>query len=241
MKRFLPPGDPIGRRVTLGEGDEGEPWMTIVGVVADVRHASLDTAPEPALFTPYGQRPSPSMTLVVGADAAPLSLTEPIRRIVSRLDPDRPVFAVRTMEQVMARSVWQSRFFTWLVALFGGVALVLASVGVYSVISCSVARRSAEIGVRLALGARRWHIRWLVMRHGLLPTLLGLAAGLARRGARRTGARGVAARREPDRPGHLRGRLARARPVGRRRLRRALGSRGTPGPDDDASGAVVAW
>jgi putative ABC transport system permease protein len=179
VRRFLPPGDALGTRVSLGSGTADEPWMTIVGIVADVRHESLEVPAEPALFTPYGHRPNPSMTIVVKADAAPLSLTEPIRRIVARLDPDRPPFGVRTMEQVMARSIWQSRFFTWLLAVFGGLALLLASVGVYSVISYTVAQRTGEIGLRLALGATRGDIYWLVMRQGLMPTLVGLAAGLA--------------------------------------------------------------
>ena len=100
--------------MSFGSGTADEPWMAIVGVVADVRHESLEAAAEPALFMPHEQRPNSTMTVVVKAEAAPLSLTEPIRRIVARLDPDRPLFGIRTMEQVMARSIWQSRFFAWL-------------------------------------------------------------------------------------------------------------------------------
>lgn len=185
VKRYLPSGDPIGRRVTLGSGDAEDPWMTIVGVVADVRHKRLDVAAEPALFMPYDQRPSPSMTIVVKADAAPAALTAPIRRIVSGIDRDRPLFAIRSMDEVIARSVWPSRFFTWLLGVFGATALFLACVGVYGVISYSVAQRTSEIGVRLALGAQRRDIHRLVMRDGLVLTFAGLATGLV--GAAMTG------------------------------------------------------
>jgi putative ABC transport system permease protein len=178
VRRYMPPGDPIGRRVSLGTGTDDEPWMTLVGVVADVRHESLDADADAGLFVPYNQRPVSSMTLVVRAHSASFTLTEPIRRIVSRIDRDRPLFAVRTLEQVMARSIWQSRLFTWLFVVFGGVALALASIGVYSVISYSVTQRTREIGLRLALGAGQGQIRWVVMRHGLALVCVGLAAGL---------------------------------------------------------------
>ena len=185
VKRYVPPGDPIGRRISFGDG---EPWMTVVGVVADVRHERLDADAEPGLFVPHhqlsadsprGLQTGSSVTFVVRGDAAPLSLTEPIRRIVSRIDPARPLFGVRTLEQVMARSIWQSRLFTWLFGVFGAVALVLASVGVYGVISYSVTQRTREIGLRLALGAGRAQIHWMVMRHGLVMAGAGLAVGLA--------------------------------------------------------------
>jgi putative ABC transport system permease protein len=179
VKRFLPPGDPIGRRVTLGDGAEDDPWLTIVGVTADVRHMGLAAEAEAGLFIPYSQKPVPSMSLVARADSSPLSLTEPIRRTILRIDRDRPLFAVRTLEQVMAQSIWQSRLFTWLFAVFGAVALTLACIGVYSVISYTVTQRSREIGVRLALGAGRRQIYRLVMWHGIGPAGAGLAIGLA--------------------------------------------------------------
>ncbi len=178
-KRYLPPGDPIGRRVSLGDGTGDDPWMTIVGVTADVRHEDLGAAPEAGLFLPYNQKPAAAMTLVVLAAASPLSLTEPIRRAVASIDRDRPLYAVRTLEQVMARSIWQSRLFAWLVGVFGGVALVLAAVGIFSVISYSVTERTRELGLRLALGAAPGQLRWLVLRQGLGVALIGLAVGLA--------------------------------------------------------------
>jgi putative ABC transport system permease protein len=178
-KRYLPPGDPIGRRVSLGDGTGDDPWMTIVGVTADVRHEDLGAAPEAGLFLPYNQKPAAAMTLVVLAAASPLSLTEPIRRAVASIDRDRPLYAVRTLEQVMARSIWQSRLFAWLVGVFGAVALVLAAVGIFSVISCSVTERTRELGLRLALGAAPGQLRWLVLRQGLGVALIGLAVGLA--------------------------------------------------------------
>jgi putative ABC transport system permease protein len=179
VKRYLPPGDPIGRRVSLGDGTGDDPWMTVVGVTADVRHAGLASAADAGLFLPYSQKPAAAMTLVVRTGDSPLSLTEPIRRAVAAVDRDRPLYAVRTFEQVMARSIWQSRLFTWLVGVFGAAALALAALGIFSVISYSVTERTRELGLRLALGAAPGQLRWLVLRQGLGVALMGLAVGLA--------------------------------------------------------------
>ena len=179
VKRYLPPGDPIGRRVSLGDGTGDDPWMTVVGVTADVRHASLASSADAGLFLPYNQKPAAAMTLVVRTVDSPLSLTEPIRRAVAAVDRDRPLYAVRTFEQVMARSIWQSRLFTWLVGVFGAVALALAAVGIFSVISYSVTERTREMGLRLALGAAPGQLQWQVMRQGIGVSLTGLAIGLA--------------------------------------------------------------
>ena len=131
------------------------------------------------LFLPYNQKPAAAMTLVVRTVDSPLSLTEPIRRAVAAVDRDRPLYAVRTFEQVMARSIWQSRLFTWLVGVFGVVALALAAVGIFSVIWYSVTERTREMGLRLALGAAPRRLQWQVMRQGLGVSLTGLAVGLA--------------------------------------------------------------
>ncbi len=179
VRRYLPAGDPLGRRVSLGDGTGENPWLTIVGVSADVRHMGLGAEIEPGLFVPYNQMPRASMSLVVRAGVSPLSLTEPIRRAILRIDRDRPIFAVRTLEEALARSIWQSRLFTWLFGVFGAVALTLAGIGVYSVISYSVAQRTHELGLRLALGAKRGQIHWLVMRYGVGLSAAGLAVGLA--------------------------------------------------------------
>ncbi len=177
-KRHLPPGNPVGRRVRFGGGGEDDPWMTVVGVTADVRHESLAADPEAGLFLPYNQAPASAMTLVVKTGSSPLSLTEPIRRAVASMDRDLPLFSVRTLEQVMARSIWQSRLFTWLIGVFGGVALLLAAVGIYSVIWYSVTQRAREMGLRIALGAASGQIHWLIVRQGLSVTLVGLVIGL---------------------------------------------------------------
>ncbi len=174
VRRYLPPGDPLGRRVKLGG-----PWLTIVGVVADVHHMGLGEEVDAGLFVPYNQQPKASMSLVVRAGVPPLTLTEPIRRAVRSIDRNRPLFAVRTLQEAMARSIWQSRLFTWLFGVFGAVALTLAGIGVYGVISYSVVQRTRELGLRLALGARQGQIHWLVMRHGIGLSGAGLAVGLA--------------------------------------------------------------
>ncbi len=179
MARLHWPGeDPVGKRINLGDPSRS-PWRTVIGVVRDIRHEGLDKVPYPQMYAPYAQFPRRSMTLVARAAADPLALAPGVRREVAALDKDLPLYNVRTMEQVMAESVARQRFTMLLIAIFAGVGLLLASVGIYGVISYTVSQRSHELSVRLALGAQGRDILRMVVGQGMLLALGGIGAGLA--------------------------------------------------------------
>ncbi len=184
-RRMWPNEDPLGKRLAFGlshrprvAGLPEPPWLTVVGVVGDVRHTSLAQPPEAELFTSYAQTPGASMVLVIRATAGPLRFAPLLRRTVAALDKDLPVSRVAAMEQIVADSVTERRLSTWVLGSFAALAVILAAVGINGLISFSVARRTHEIGVRLALGAAPAGVLRLVLRQGLMPALAGLAGGL---------------------------------------------------------------
>jgi ABC-type antimicrobial peptide transport system permease subunit len=151
----------------------------IVGVVADVRYGDLTAATtRPMSYWPHPQLPYPAMTLTVRAAGDPLGLSSAIEREIQSLDKDQPVADVRTMEQWMARALSRERFSSTLLAAFAGLALLLASIGIYGVMSYAVSQRQAEIGVRLALGAEPRRVRQMILGAGLKLVAAGLALGL---------------------------------------------------------------
>jgi predicted permease len=172
--------DPVGRRITWNGPDNPDiQWVTIVGIVGNTRHDGLDEAPRPETYLPYGQTTMPYMTVVVRSQVEAVTLTDAVRRAVAEVDPEIPVWGVSTMEQILADSLAWRRFRMLLMALFAGTALTLATVGLYGVLSFAVARRSNEIGIRVALGAGVRTVIGDVIRDGMRLAVWGLVLGTA--------------------------------------------------------------
>ncbi|HVG21515.1 MAG TPA: ABC transporter permease [Blastocatellia bacterium] len=179
-KRYFGSESPLGKRFKQGGLDRtANPWMEIVGVVGDVKYSGLAAKPEPAYYLAHRQATLRSMYLVVRTASDPASLAPAIRGEVWALDKEQPVARVRTMEELLSRSVSQPRFRTLLISVFAATALLLAAVGIYGVISYSVAQRTHEIGIRMALGARQGSILKMIVGQGLRLALIGTGVGLA--------------------------------------------------------------
>jgi predicted permease len=177
---FFPGEDPIGKRITLGGKDpKPEDWATIVGIAAGTRDTSPDRAPGPQMYMPFAQRPIGGIAALVRTRRDSRSLSSEIRAAVVALDSEQPVHSLRTMDTVVANSLGQPRFRTFLLTLFGFVAMALASIGIYGVMAYTVAQRTQEIGIRMALGAARVDVLRLVLREVVGLTGIAIAAGVA--------------------------------------------------------------
>ena len=180
---FLPSEDALGKRVKMGGPNAPFPWRSIVGVLKDVRQQGPDAAAKPELFIPhtqpaFGNSMLQSMSLVLRTDGNPEGSIAAVRTIVRELDPELPIYDVSTMQQLLGKSVATRRFNMFLVAMFSTLALALAAIGIYGVMSYTVTTRTREIGIRIALGARAVNVLSLVIKDGMKLALAGLAIGI---------------------------------------------------------------
>ncbi|MFL6276638.1 MAG: ABC transporter permease [Blastocatellia bacterium] len=175
-RQHWPAGDAIGKRFRL-EGPIAEnPWATVVGIIGDIKF-ELNIAVTPEYYFPLAQDPWSSMVLVAHTSGEPLALTPAIRAEVQAIDKDQPVFEVQTMQQARTQSTMGFSFSGALMSVFAGIALLLAGVGIYGVMSYTVTQRTREIGIRMALGARPTDVLKMVIRHGMGLTVTGLGIG----------------------------------------------------------------
>ncbi len=176
-QKRLPGEDPIGKRVTISMKDENVP-TEIIGVVGDTKHLGLDSESEVMAYWPQPELTYSGMTMVIRTQGDAGSLAPAARGVISSIDPEQPIGEVSTMEGLLSKSVSRSRFSAVLLTIFSLVALVMASVGIYGVMSYSVQQRTHEIGLRMALGAQQSHVLGLIVRQGVFLGLVGVTAGL---------------------------------------------------------------
>jgi putative ABC transport system permease protein len=178
-KRYFPGEDPIGKKIKLGWGHDGKnAGGEVVGVIGDVKDAGLDEPDPPQIYLPYSQWPVQSMSVILETAVPPESVAEPARRAVYSIDGSLPAGNMRTLQQLVARSISQPRFYMTLLAVFALVALTLAAIGIFGVLSYAVAQRTREIGIRMALGAHESTVLGLVVREAMVMAAAGVAIGL---------------------------------------------------------------
>jgi len=181
VRQLVPQGDPVGRRTTGWDPEDPEAeWETIVGVVKNVRHIDLADDSGPEMYLPVAQAGFEWATIVVRAKTgSATALTNPIRDVIARIDPELPIFNVQTMDDVVAGSLARKNTIIALLVLFASVGLALTGVGVFSVVSYSVGQRVHEVAIRMAIGGTPGRVVTLIVKQGLAPVGAGLLLGLA--------------------------------------------------------------
>ena len=186
-RQFWPDGDPAGKRIRLYYDKDPQHWLSIVGVAGDVRYRGRDLEPVPHVFVPYQQDPYRSLTytqqpyvsLVDRTAADPAKLIKAVQARIWAVDKDQPISNIQTMEHALSQSVANRRVYLLLLSVFAAIALLMATAGIYGLISYAVARRTQEMGIRVALGATVGQILALIIRQGMLLTLIGVVIGIA--------------------------------------------------------------
>jgi putative ABC transport system permease protein len=178
--RYLAGIDPIGQRLTIGSPDRPSPPTTIVGVVADYRNSGTTQPVRAEIYVPVNQQTAwNQLFMLIRTDVSPATALTSARQAVTSLDAEQPVYMIQTLDEALAASSFQQRISALLLAIFASVALVLAAIGIYGVMSYAVAARTQEMGVRLAIGAQRRDVMWLVMRQVIKLAAIGLTIGIA--------------------------------------------------------------
>jgi putative ABC transport system permease protein len=180
-RKYWPNSDPLGHRLHRGGTESKSPWMTVIGVLRPVRYRTLESPSRVAVYWPHAQSTFPinTLSLAVHTTADPKSLIGPIRQAVLAQDPDQPIYRIQTLSAVVGESLSRRRLSMLLLAIFAGAALFLAGIGLHGLISQSVAQRSHELGIRLALGARRAELLRLVLGQSAVLATGGILLGLA--------------------------------------------------------------